>query len=115
MQTTHPHDKLAANKNRDPGSRNFSNYHTSLGHSDKNRSLSRYGSQPQFKILESAAKEALVPTVKKGINSKPVANSKIFMSTHEKMLVQKRLLKNLENPVAAVISQTMQEPPKVRN
>ena len=37
-------------------------------------------------------------------------NSKIFMSTHEKMLHQKRLIKNSGNPVAAVISQTMQEP-----
>ena len=41
---------------------------------------------------------------------KQLTSSKIFMSTHEKMLHQKRAAKNTSNPVASMISQTMAEP-----
>lgn len=43
------HGQDQANHNNGPGSRNYSNYHSSLAHSNSNRSLSNYGSQ-QFKL-----------------------------------------------------------------
>jgi hypothetical protein len=85
------------------GSRNFSQYHSSLGHSNSNRSLGHYGSQTNLRIEKDSAQTS---TKKKSIVliGKQLTSSKIFMSTHEKMLHQKRLVKNSENPVAMMIS-----------